>query len=141
VRDFLSAAYTVIPPRVGADSLGPSMALACSQLQRMSQRQCALVSLQTTMPAPRSGIVVPEWEPSGEHTHDLVRSELGDSFSYRMAKSGPASPPLNGFQDSRAMLLADRLDCPPIQVMAYSTLPSTGHEVARAARVCSKRSR
>jgi hypothetical protein len=84
---------------------------------------------------------VPEWEPSGEHTHDLVRSELGDSFSYRMAKSGPASPPLNGFQDSRAMLLADRLDCPPIQVMAYSTLPSTGHEVARAARVCSKRSR
>ena len=39
------------------------------------------------------------------------------------------------------MLLADRLDRSPIQVMAHRILPGTGHEVARTARVGSKRSR
>ena len=53
----------------------------------------------------------------------LCEAKLGDSFSYRMAKSGPASPPLNGLQGSRAVLLADRLDHSPIQVMAHRILP------------------
>ena len=39
------------------------------------------------------------------------------------------------------MLLADRLHSSPIQVVAHRTLPGTGHEIARAARVSPKRSR
>ena len=59
----------------------------------------------------------------------------------RWSRAGPASPPLNGFQGSRAVLLADRLDRPPIQVMAHRILPSTGQKVTCAARVSSKRPR
>ena len=67
----------------------------------------------------------------------VQRSSLG----CRWSRAGPASPPLNSLQGSRTVLLADRLDHPPIQIMAHRTLPSTGHEVARAARVGSKRPR
>ena len=67
----------------------------------------------------------------------VQRSSLG----CRWSRAGPASPALNSLQGSRTVLLADRLDRSPIQVMAHRILPSTGHEVARTARVSPKRSR
>jgi hypothetical protein len=66
---------------------------------------------------------------------------LSGSVAHPFLSTRSASPSLNGFQGSRAVLLADRLHGPPIQAMAHRTLPSTGHEVAHAARVGSKRSR
>ena len=67
----------------------------------------------------------------------VQRSSLG----CRWSRAGPASPALNSLQGSRTVLLADRLDHPPIQVMAHRILPGTGQEVPRAARVSPKRSR
>src|SRR3954470_4171575 len=63
------------------------------------------------------------------------------SVAHPFLSTRSASPSLNGLQGSRAVLLADRLHGPPIQAMAHRTLPSTGHEVARAARVSPKRPR
>src|SRR3954471_9878913 len=63
------------------------------------------------------------------------------SVAHPFLSTRSASPTLNGLHGSRAVLLADRLHRSPIQVMAHRILPGTGHEVARAARVGSKRSR
>jgi hypothetical protein len=71
------------------------------------------------------------------HSRRTLRRGLGR----RSPHSRPVSPTLNGFHRSRAVLLADRLDRSPIQVMAHRILPRTGHEVPRAARVSPKRSR
>ena len=71
----------------------------------------------------------------------LRQGKLSGRITDSLLRSRPASPSLNGLHGSRAVLLADRLDRSPIQVMAHRILPSTGHEVARAARVGSKRPR
>ena len=65
---------------------------------------------------------------------------LSGSVAHPFLSTRSASP-LNGLQGSRAVLFADRLDRSSIQVMAHCILPGTGHEVAHAARVGSKRSR
>ena len=71
----------------------------------------------------------------------LRQGKLSGRIANSLLRSRPASPSLNGLHGSRAVLLADRLNSSSIQVMAHRILPSTGHEVARAARVSPKRSR
>jgi hypothetical protein len=71
----------------------------------------------------------------------LRQGKLSGRIIDFLLRSRPAAPSLNGLHGSRAVLLADRLDRSPVQVMAHRILPSTGHEVARAARVSPKRSR
>src|SRR3954454_1268150 len=71
----------------------------------------------------------------------LRPGKLSGRITDCLLRSRPASPSLNGFHGSRAVLLADQLDRSRLQVMAHRILPSTGHEVARAARVGSKRPR
>ena len=67
-------------------------------------------------------------------------SALSGSVAHPFLSTRAASP-LKGLRGSRAVLLADRLHRSPLQVMAHRILPSTGHEVPRAARVSPKRSR
>ena len=66
---------------------------------------------------------------------------LSGSVAHPFLSTRSASPSLDGLHGSRAVLLADRLHRTPIQVVAHRILPSTGHEVPRAARVSPKRSR
>jgi hypothetical protein len=66
---------------------------------------------------------------------------LSGSVAHPFLSTRSASPSLNGLHGSRAVLLADRLDRSPRQVVAHRIRPSTSHEVARAARVSPKRSR
>src|SRR3954454_271972 len=71
----------------------------------------------------------------------LRQGNLSGRITDCLLRSRPAAPSLNGLRGSRAVLLADRLDRSPLQVMAHRILPRTGHEVARAARVSPKRPR
>ena len=71
----------------------------------------------------------------------LRQGKLSGRITDCLLRSRPASPSLNGLHGSRAVLLADRLNRSPLQVMAHRILSSTGHEVARAARVSPKGSR
>src|SRR3954470_17534577 len=71
----------------------------------------------------------------------LRLGKLSGRITYSLLRSRPASLSLNGLHGSRAVLLADRLDRAPLQVMAHGILPSTGHEVPGAARVAPKRPR
>ena len=96
--------------------------------------------------AGRSLAEVPLMNRVAENTVDAYGTSrptgiLSASVVHRFLSTRSASPSLNGLHGSCAVLLADRLHGPPLQVVAHRILPSTGHEVPRAARVSSKRSR
>jgi hypothetical protein len=96
---------------------------------------------QATTPTPQNGTVRFCRCPLASATRDLGQANLSGSVAHLSLSRGSASLPLYGLHRSRAMLLADRLDRSPLQVMAHRIRPGTGHEVGRAARVSPKRSR
>src|SRR3954464_15549996 len=56
----------------------------------------------------------------------LRQGNLSGRITDSLLRSRPASPSLNGLHGSRAVLLADRLNSSPIQVMAHRIL-CAGH--------------